>query len=201
MKNLKIVLFLSVAVLMFSCKPGSNKDNDKGKKEVPTVTAPAGSIVFVNLDSLFNNYDMSNDLRSELEAKITTIQSDLTKQGRDFEGAAKDFEAKVKKGLLTQSQAELQNRQLAERQQGLQQLSQQKQMEISEEQQVMNNRIMDAIKTFIAKYNDSHNYALILTTSVTVPTVLEGDPSLDVTLDVLNGLNEEYVKTKKQNTK
>ena len=50
---------------------------------------------------------------------------------------------------------------------------------------------MDAIQTYITKYNQDKGYALILS----VP-VLAGDPSLNITQDILAGLNEEYIKSK-----
>ena len=76
--------------------------------------APQGSIVYIQLDSLINQYDMFNDLRSELESKAQAIQDDLTKKGRSFESAVKDFQTKIEKGLLTRSQAEEQQQKLAQ---------------------------------------------------------------------------------------
>ena len=139
---------------------------------------------------------MFNDLRSELESKAQAIQDDLTKKGRSFESAAKDFETKIAKGLLTRSQAEEQQQRLVERQQNLQNLSQQKQLEMAEEEAVMMRKVMDAVQTFIDKYNQEKGYALILTTSAASTTVITGNPSLNITQDVLNGLNEEYIKSK-----
>ena len=159
--------------------------------------AAQGSIVYIQLDSLINQYDMFNDLRSELENKAQAIQDDLTKKGRSFESAAKDFEAKINKGLLTRSQAEEQQQRLAERQQNLQNLSQQKQYELAEEEAVMSRRVMDAVQTFLAKYNQEKGYAMIITTSAATNTVIVGNPALDITQDVLTGLNNEYIKSKK----
>ena len=56
---------------------------------------------------------------------------------------------------------------------------------------------MDAVQTYLNEYNKTHNYALILTTSATTNTVIVGNPSLDITNDVLKGLNAEYIKSKK----
>ena len=134
---------------------------------------------------------MYNDLKSEWESKAQTIQDDLSKKGRSFESAVKDFQTKIDKGLLTRSQAEEQQQRLVEREQNLQSLSQQKQMELAEEEAVMMRRVMDAIQTYITKYNQDKGYALILS----VP-VLAGEPSLNITQDVLAGLNEEYIKSK-----
>ena len=54
----------------------------------------------------------------------------------------------MQKGLITRSQAETQQNQLAARQQELEQYAQQKQLELAEENQVMLNRVLDALRTY-----------------------------------------------------
>ncbi len=197
MKQLKVILAIATVALFCACNNTNTTNSPAANVAAAGAVAPQGSIVYIQMDSLVNQYDMYNDLKSELESKAQAIQDDLTKKGRAFENAAKDFETKINKGLLTRSQAEEQQQKLLERQQNLQNLSQQKQMEIAEEEAVMVRRVMDAVKTYLAKYNETKGYALILTTSVTTNTVIVGNPSLDITADVLVGLNEEYVKSKK----
>ena len=191
MKQLKFILTVAVAAIICSCAANGNTNGAQQANAAGETPAAQGSIVYVQLDSLVNQYDMYNDLKSELESKVQAVQEDLTKKGRSFESAVKDFEAKIAKGLLTRSQAEEQQQRLVEREQNLQGLSQQKQMELAEEEAVMMRRVMDAIQTYITKYNQDKGYALILS----VP-VLAGDPSLNITQDVLVGLNEEYIKSK-----
>ena len=192
MKQLKLILSVAVAALICSCNATGNTGAAQADNAAQGATAaPQGSIVYVQLDSLVQQYDMYNYLKSEWESKAQTVQDDLTKKGRSFESAVKDFQTKIDKGLLTRSQAEEQQQRLVEREQNLQSLSQQKQMELAEEEAVMMRRVMDAIQTYITKYNQDKGYALILS----VP-VLAGDPSLNITQDILAGLNEEYIKSK-----
>ena len=191
MKQLKLILTVAVAAIICSCAANGNTNGAQQANAESKTPAAQGGIVYIQLDSLVNQYDMYNDLKSELESKVQAVQEDLTKKGRSFESAVKDFQAKIDKGLLTRSQAEEQQQKLVEREQNLQGLSQQKQMELAEEEAVMMRRVMDAIQTYITKYNQDKGYALILS----VP-VLAGDPSLNITQDVLAGLNEEYIKSK-----
>lgn len=199
MKSLKIILPIAAIALLCSCNSNAGsapaaQTAESGVQAKETV--PAGSIVYVQMDTLVSQYDMFNDLKSELESKVQAIQDDLAKKGRTFDNAVKDFQTKVQKGLLTRTQMEEQQNQLQERQQELQNLGQQKQMEIEDENAVLYRKVMDAIQTYVEKYNTEHNYSLILTTTAG-STVLTGSPSLDITADILTGLNEEYVKSKK----
>ncbi len=199
MKNASLItnVVLSVAVVVlfilhFTSKSGSSASNS----ETGEAVAASGSIVYIQIDSLVNKFDMFNDLKSELEAKAQIIQDDLTKKSRAFERDVKDFQEKVQKGLITRAQAEAQQQQLGVREQELQSLSQQKQMEMQEEQQVLFRRVMDALDKYLLKYNEDKKYALILNTSGATNTILKGDSTLNITSSVVNGLNEEYVATK-----
>ena len=190
MKQIKTLLCIALAAAFAaSC---TTKANDNTKTEGQSSAPQAGSIVYIQLDSIVAKYDMFNDLKSELEDKVQKIQNELQSKGRAFERDVKAFQDKIQKGLLTQAQAEENNRVLTNRQADLQNLSAQKEAEIQEENAVMMNKVMDAIETFVKKYNGEKKYALILT------GVFEGDPNLDITNDIIEGLNEEYVKDKKK---
>lgn len=156
-----------------------------------------GSIVYIHIDSLLNEYDLFLDLQSDLTAKARIVEDDLNKKGRAFEKDVNNFQEKVQKGLITRSQAETQQNQLATRQQELEQYAQQKQMELAEENQVMLNRVLDAIKSYLADYRVLNNYDMILTTDNSSNTVIEAGKFLDVTKDVVDGLNREYAKSRK----
>ena len=193
-----ILLALAVAVLFVLHFTGIgtgttvHERSDQETGEIPT-----GNIVYIRIDSLLNSYNFFQDLQSDLNAKARIVEDDLTKKGRAFENDVNSFQEKVQKGLITRSQAETQLKQLAARQQELEQYAQQIQMELAEENQVMLNRVLDAIKTYLAQYRVMNNYDLILTTDGSSNTVIDGSPSLDITKDVVAGLNSEYAKSRK----
>lgn len=191
-----IILILAVAalyVLFFVNKPAS-QTVEAGNTE--TITAQKGDIVYIQLDSLVNQYDMYNDLRSEFESKLNAIDNDLNKKGRALENDIKSFEEKMSKGLLTRSQAETMQNDLLKRQQELQQTSQQKSMEMQEEESVLINKVMNAITSYVQEYNKGPQYSLILTTSAATNTVITGNNGLNITNELLDGLNQQYIKTR-----
>lgn len=191
-----IVLLAATAVLyvlFFTLKPNVKPSEADSESQI---TAEKGDIVFIQLDSLVNQYDMYNDLKSELEGKVSAIENDLNKKGRALENDIKSFEEKMNKGLLTRSQAEAMNNDLMKRQQEIQGLSQQKGNEMAEEERVMINKVMDAIATYIREYNREHRYSLILTTSAATNTVITGDRGLNITEEILNGINAQYITTR-----
>ena len=179
---------------------------DTKKSEVPAegeateVAASKGDIVYVDLDRILMDYDMANDLRSVVETKAQNIQAEVTRRGKKLENDVKSFQEKMNKGLMTRSVAEVQQQKLMQQEQEFNEYAAKKQAEIQEEQVVMMNQLGDAIKTFLDKYNAEKQYAMILTNSGGAP-VITADATLDITEDVLAGLNDEYIKTKNDKSK
>ncbi len=200
-KILSIFCAAAICATLASCN-NAQKTTETQNEE--TAAGPAaGAIVYFNLDRVLDEYDMANDLRSVVETKVNSIQQEINRRGNKLEKDVKDFQNKIDKGLLTRSVAEVQGQKLQEQQNNFQQYASQKQQEMAEEQQVMLNQIADAIKTFLDSYNAEKQYAMILSTqgAVLPAPVAVADESLDITDDILAGLNEAYVKTKAKESK
>ena len=202
MKNTSLIL--SVIALILATVFGIISLTGKGQQDAPAAegtqseaTACQGAIVYIDLDRILNEYDMANDLRSVVETKVQNIQAEINRKGSKLEKDVKAFQEKIDKGLMTRSVAENQGQKLQQQEAEFNNYAAQKQQEIQEELMVMNNQIADAIKTYIEKYNEEKKFAMILTCQAGQP-VLVADPSLNVTAEVLAGLNAEYVKTKNQ---
>ena len=193
---LNIVSILAIAVLYVLHFADDSRHGSQPVSGDSQVSAVKGDIVFINLDSLVNQYDMYNDLNTELQSKASTIENELNKQSRAFENDVKSYQDKMQKGLLTLSQAQTTEQELAMREQQLRQLAQQRQLEMADETNVMYNKVMDAISTYVSNYNKDKQFALILTTTGATNTVLGGDQALNITEDILKGLNEEYIRNR-----
>lgn len=189
-----IAVVAAVAALILSLT--TPKNNHKPVESTDGIKAVAGDIVYLRLDTLMMQYDMYSDLQSAFEAKAQTVDSDLNKKARKLESDIKNFENSINKGLLTRSAAEQQNNSLQQRQANLQNEAAQKQQELAEESQVLLNQVMYAIQTYLEEYNKEHNFAAILTTTASSNVVMVGAPALDITQEIVEGLNAEYIKTR-----
>ena len=202
MKNTSLILSIIslVAVVAFgivSFTKGGKKTATQAEGQAVEAVACEGAIVFIDLDRILMEYDMANDLRSVVETKVQNIQAEVNRRGTKLEKDVKAFQEKMEKGLMTRSVAEVQSQKLQQQELEFNNYAAQKQQEIQEEQVVMMNQLGDAIKTFLDKYNEEKQYAMILTNQGGAP-VITGDAALNITDDVLAGLNEEYIKTKNQ---
>ncbi len=185
-----------LSLIAASCN--NTQQNATGENKAPEATAAQGAIVYFNLDTILNDYDMANDLRSVVETKVNSINQEVTRRRNKIEKDIKAFSDKLNKGLLTQSVAQTQNQKLVEQQQSFETYASQKQQEILEEQQVMMNQLADAINNYITEFNADGKYAMIIATQgdILSTPVVAADPALDITDILLEGLNAAYVKEK-----
>lgn len=204
MKNVPLIISILAlaAALVFGILFLTTDKTVTENAGTPDVTADAvkGDIVYVDLDRILQEYDMANDLRSVVETKVQNIQAEVNRRGKKLESEVTSFQEKINKGLMTRSVAEVQGQKLQQQEAEFNQYAAQKQNEINEEQVVMMNQLADAIKTFLDKYNESRQYSMILTNQGGAP-VITANKALDITDDVLSGLNEEYVKNKNKKDK
>ena len=206
MKQASLILSIIAiaAVAVFGTLSLTHKDgkvsSTVSRNDSTAVSAVKGDIVYIQLDRILQEYDMANDLRSVVETKVQNIQAEVDRRGKKLENDVNDFQEKLNKGLMTRSVAEVQGQKLQQQEAEFNNFANQKNNEIIEEQTVMMNQLADAIKTYLDKYNEEKQYAMILTNQGGAP-VITGDPGLDITDEVLAGLNEEYVKNKNKNKK
>ncbi|MCF0174218.1 MAG: OmpH family outer membrane protein [Bacteroidales bacterium] len=197
MKKALFIAAICAATILSGCA-NSPKEDKKAEDATPAeenVQTAKGGIVYVQLDRIIAEYDMANDLRSVVEAKVNSIQQEVNRRGQKLESEIATYQEKVQKGLMTQSTARAQGEQLQKKEQEFNEYAQLKSNEVNEEQQVMMNQIADAIQSFIDKYNEEKQYDMILTNTAGTP-VITANPSLNITDEVLKGLNDEYIKTK-----
>ena len=200
----KTSLFLSaLAVLagiatLNSCQTQAPASD--AQAETPAAAVTKGAIVYFNLDKVMNEYDMANDLGSVLQTKVQSIEQEVTRRGNKLQSDLNALHDKIDKVLLTRSTAEAQNEKLVKQQNDFQTYYNQKQQEVAEEQAVTMNQIANAIKEYIDKFNEEKQYALIIATQgdILPQPIVAGDPDLDITDILIEGLNAEYIKTKNQ---
>ena len=196
----KILIFaLTVALVLSSC--GGNGSNierttsDSIPSDLPIIKAEKGDIVFVRMDSLLSSFDMYHDLKKVYEEEVTKVDNELRTKVNAFQRDAKSLQEKFDKGLITRSQAEEEGNRLMRREQALKEEQEKLRNDLLEKEAVMLNQIQDAILTYINRYNEEKGYSMIISTTGN-STVLYGNPGLDITKEIINGINSEYIKSR-----
>ena len=190
---LNIIAMAGIIVLFILYFTGYSCSHSPGAKFNKT-TAPIG---FVNSDSVMANYEFVKVIKVSLEAKQKEAEDNFSVQQKTFETQVAEYQKKIQANSITNDQAKNTERILAEKQQNLLDLKDQLTQTLSEEQYKMNIMLLDSITNFLKRYNQKYNYNYIFGYSKGSNLLFAND-SLDLTKEVIKGLNKEYKSQKKE---
>ncbi|MFC2115275.1 OmpH family outer membrane protein [Bacteroidota bacterium] len=198
MKNLSLILnaVLIVAVgVLFYLHFSSDKTSATGLSSAGgvNVVAPDMPIVYINIDTLLNDYAYFQEMQDEFADKQSEMEAELNLRSRQYEASALDYQNKAQKGLITRREAADMEQQLMQEQQNLLQLRDNLSMQLAEEEQVRNRRLFNNIMEYLKEFNKDYNYQFIFSNSFG-DNVLYASERLDITSLVLEGINAQYQK-------
>ncbi len=209
MKNLSLilnaVLFVAVIVLYVLYFIGGKSPaatHETGKNDTSGVEIAQEGIVYINIDSVLQKYDMYHDLSGDLQDKLKTSEAQLATKEQSLRKEMEDFQYKVDRGLVTRSEAAELQQQLAQKEQSLYQLQNSLQMQLAEEEQVAQHKVLNSIMVYLESLERSgaYQYQFVLG-STFGGNILYADESKNITQAVVRGLNEEYKVTREQKEK
>ena len=196
MKNLSIglnVLLLIAVIVLYILHFSGNSKSTSNQSGTVTVNADA-KIVYINMDTLLNNYTQSRELNEAFLKKLEANRTELNIKVKNFDREAAEFRNKVENcGFMTRERAEQAQMDLMIKQQNLQKLQQEMTENAQREQMEINRKLYDAITNFLTEYNKAKGFQLILSTTLG-GNVLFAQEGFDITNDVVNQLNEQYKK-------
>ena len=170
-----------------------NKSSDKSAATVST--AGAGSIVYVNQDTLLSKYDYFKDMSKRLEDKGKSAQSDVGSRQQALQREAAEYQRSA--NTLSADQRASTEQRLQREGQEFQQYQQNAAAQFQNEQGEEQKKLYEKVAAFMKDYAKEKGYKMILTFQKGNTTMWYGDPGLDVTSDVIKRLNDAYAKDKK----
>ena len=179
---------LAIAAMMVSCNNQSPKMDDQ-----PAAAASGDGlkIAYVEVDSLMTQYTFAKDYSVTLQKKSNNARNTLNQKGNALQAAAANFQQKLNNnGLQSREQAASQQAAIERQQRDLQELQARLENELASETAKFNETLRDSLQNFLKVYNKDKKYDLILAKSG--DNILIADKKLDVTQDVINGLNKRY---------
>ena len=196
MKNLSIglnVLLLIAVIVLYILHFSGNSKSTSNQGGTATVNADA-KIVYINMDTLLNNYTQSRELNEAFLKKLEANRTELNIKVKNFDREAAEFRNKVENnGFMTRERAEQAQMDLMIKQQNLQKLQQEMTENAQREQMEINRKLYDAITNFLTEYNKAKGFQLILSTTLG-GNVLFAQEGFDITNEVVSQLNEQYAK-------
>lgn len=186
---------ITLGILLAGSIAACNKPKTDEKAATAATPGNKETIVYVNSDTLLSKYDYFKDMSKRLESKANAAKSNVGSRGQAFQREYAEYQRNANTMAADVRQSTEQR--LQREQQDFQTYQQNEAAAFQNEQASENAKLFDKIADFVKSYAKEKGYKLVLTYSKANPTVLYGDPTLDVTADVAKRLNEAYTKDKK----
>ena len=207
MKNLSFIingiLVVAVAILFYQVHSLKNSGDVSSQNEVenknPIIVSSASNladakIAYINTDSINEHYAYIADFTKVLKSKKSVIESQMQTLTTRFQKDYESFQQSAQAGIASEADLMKQKSNLERQQQDIANKELQMQnlgIELEEKNIELNKNVKD----FLAKYNNG-KFDYVLSYSDMMPTILLVNPKLDITNDILKGINQEY-KNKK----
>ncbi len=190
------IILALIALATVSCNQKSPtqqvKQNGLPKSET-TTNATASSVAVVDIDTLADKCNYCKDGQKALEAKKNALTKQFNAKTQSLQNAVINFQKKAQAGQFTsQQEAQKQQAALQKQQQDLQVFQERIERDLANAQQEYQDKLRKDLNTFLKEYNKDGRFKVIISKSG--DNVLYTDPSVDITNDVIEGLNKSYKK-------
>jgi outer membrane protein len=203
---INLVLIAAVAILFYlyaSLKknvetlgmPGQTT----GLQTISTLPANAGDlknskIAYINIDSLDLNYQFITDNAKEIRIRQAGMEAQYNSMVAKFQADYQELQQAAQAGLRPQAELEKEKSRLEQMQYEI--AAKEKQMQgLGEETGKKQADMLRGVSAFIAKLNNGR-YDYILAYTSNISSVLYAKPGLDISKEVIDGLNAEYKASK-----
>ena len=194
MKNiaiyLNVVLIIAVGILYY-LHFNVDKSNAPNNLEVQNhfIPLPNSGIVFVNSDSLLQQYTYYLNEKKQFESAQFRIKNELKTQGENLQ---KEVELYQKQAIgMTDSEKAKKEEQLTMKQQQIMKHKEEMLDELDASQSKSSEELYHRLNQFMRKFNKDRNYNYVLGFQKGGGILFAND-SLDITKDVVEGLNKEF---------
>ena len=188
-------LFATAALItaFSACQNKDAKTTEVKKTDSTNATvAPSEKIVYVNSDSLLTKYEYFKDLKVKFEGKTKNAQADMQAKGQAFQRELAQYQQSAQ--TLSADQRKSTEERLGRKQQELQAYQQNAGSALQNEQAAENEKLYDKVADYLKGYAKEKGYKMVLTYSKGNSAILFADETLDVTSEVIKGLNTQYTK-------
>lgn len=192
---INIILIIAVGYLYYL---NFRKNVTQTKKDVKVLINTEKSetplrVAYFELDSLENHYSYFKKIKGEFEKKQAAANNELLALQKKYQNRAAELQKKAQ--TMTPQEQEAAMNEMNEMQQKLQVRKQNSDNELFNYNSKMNEDILNRIQNFLKKYNSDGKYSYVF--SYQPGLMFYKDSTLNITDDVIKGLNELETEKKK----
>lgn len=192
MKNRSLcALLLAASCVLFSCNAPNKNTPAAGNTAAVVSPAEGGSnkVAYVNLDTLEARYELLKTKRQDFKQRQEQMESELQRSYQQMQSDADEVQKKAQANNLTQAEYETAQKRLMQMQQSLETRKQSLTDQLVKEQDDFNKDLKTRLDAFLEEYNKNRHYDYILSYSAAGSSILYANKQLDITKDVVDGMN------------
>ena len=186
------ILFLAAAFAVTSCSDNGKTATQPVETSTTNAVAAPLNIRYIDADSIAAHYNLAKDFKEAQLRQLSKIDNAQRTRGAEIQKLGQQMQQKINtNGYLSQesfnADQELLNKKQVEAQNYLASLQREAEQEMIQQQM----QLTDSIESFIKEYNKAKGYDAILYKAAGVYF----NPALDITNEVISGLNARYSKS------
>ncbi len=192
-KGLKIIGTLAIAsALFYGCNnPGTTTTSEGGTIEQSEDIGQV-NVAFVYTDSVINKYDYFIKKSGEITEKGKKFEGDLQSRAQGFEQEVSNFQQTG--GNMTVNQQRAKQEELVKKEQNLMTYRDNLMQELSTDESELYNEVYEQVQKYLKGYAEEKGLDVILSYT-RGGAVWYANDAIDVTKEVLTGLNDSYNST------
>ena len=199
MKSIKTIIstFCATAVVLAFTQCNQPAQQASVVTQVVCDSAPVLKVAYVDIDTLLTSYDLWIELNEEMIRKEENVRATLNEKAKSLQADYEDFERKLNNNaFVTRERAEAEQNRILKKREELEALQERLTNELAIENNKNSLLFRDSINAYIRDYNKEHGYNIIL--SRIGDNILYIDYAMNITQDVIDGLNARHEKYKEK---
>lgn len=195
-KNLLAILSLVCLLAFGACSGSESEKKETPKKAVASANAQhqLPNYRYVDIDTILSKYKLAIDYSEEMLRMQNNLENEAKRHENTIKAFANSMQNKYQNNQYTSEQAFNADQTKLQQMQNNASVSMDKLQRSNLEAAAAADKVVqDSIHNFINRYNSKHHYDAIFMKAAT----LYIDPALDITEEVVEGLNAGYTKVKK----
>ena len=194
--NIKSIstFIMSAAIMLGFCQCKQADNTNAAQQEQAPVAVSGLKIAYIDVDSLLANYAFYQDLNEEFIRKQENYSLLLSEEKKKIDNDINEYNRKLQNNVFSsEERAKSEYSRISRRQQSLEEKALKYSQELDDESKTNSQKISETVDNFIKEYNKSHGYNLIISKA----SLLFSDENLNITAEILDGLNASYNQTDK----
>lgn len=199
-KNLFSVSAVSLALCLCLGMASCGSDSKSDASNAPAAVKAAGvasdlpNYRYVDIDTVLSKYNLAKDYNEEMLRMQTNMESEVKRHESSIQSFASSMQNKMQNnGYLSEESYRADQEKINNMQANAQRSVASLQNNFESAAMTAQKTVNDSIQAFIKEYNSKKGYDAILFKGAT----LYINPALDITSEIVEGLNARYNKVKK----